>query len=96
MQSAKVLAHMSPALAVTVMVETDHSVVAETILEVEIVVETLLEDMTDKEMTAEVGETVVDELLDGQTDLTAGDALTVEMTNIELVQSNTRRPLDRK
>ena len=94
-QSAKVLAHMSPALAGTVMVGTDHSVVAETIIEVEIVVETFLEDVTDKEMTAE-GKTVVDELLDGQTDLTAGDDLTVEPTNIKLVQSNTRRPSDRK
>ena len=95
-QSAKVLAHMSPALAGTVMIGTDHSVVAETILEVEIVVEILLEDVTDKEMTEEVGKTVMDKLLDGQTDLTAGDNLTVEPTNIELVQSSTRRPSDRK
>ena len=52
--------------------------------------------MTDKEVTAEVGKTVMDKLLDGQTDLTAEDDPTVELTNIELVQSNTRRPSDMK
>ena len=95
-QNAKVLVLMSQALAGTVMIGTDHSVVVETTLEVEIAVEILHEDVTDKEVTAEVGKTVVDELPDGQTDMTAEDGLTVELTNIELVQSNTRRPLDMK
>ena len=95
-QNAKVLVLMSQALAGTVMIGADHSVVVETILEGEIEVEMLHEDVTDKEVTAEVGKTVVDELLDGQTDLTAEDDPTVELTNIELVLSNTRRPSDKK
>ena len=99
----------SPAHAVKMREEIGHTVVVETLLEVvtetpqevvtetllKVVPETLLEAVTDTEMTAEVAETVVDELLDAQTDLTAGDVLTIEMTNTVLVQSrHTRTPWD--
>ena len=99
----------SPAHAMKMREEIGHTVVAETLLEVmtempqevvtetplEVVTETPLEAVTDTEMTAEDAETVVDELQDKQTDLTAGDVLTIEMTNTVLVQSrHTRTPWD--
>ena len=74
-QNVRYLVLMSRALAET-MREADHLVVAGTILAVEI----LHVDVTDKEMTAEGGKTVEDKLPDGETDLTAGDNLTVGMT----------------
>ena len=64
------------------------------------VTETPLEAMTDTERTVEdaetkdpLPETVVEELQDEQTDLKAGDVLTVGMTDTMLVQSqHTRTP----
>ena len=90
-QNAKVLVLMSQALVET-MRGADHPVVAETILEVEM----LHVDVTDKGLTAETEKTVEDRLLDGETDLTAEDDPTVGMTSTELVLLNTRKLSDMK